>query len=48
MKGANIFSGYFKREDLTKESFDADGWFNSGDVGLAYPNGSIAIIDRAK
>lgn len=48
MKGPNVFSGYYKRPDVTAESFDKDGWFNSGDVGVAYPNGSIKIIDRAK
>jgi len=48
MKGPNVFSGYYNMAEKTKESFDAQGWFCSGDVGVAYPNGSIAIIDRAK
>ena len=47
-KGNNIFRGYYKAEDKTKEAFDEDGWLRSGDVGLIYPNGSIKIIDRAK
>lgn len=47
MKGPNVFKGYFKREDLTKAAFD-DGWFSSGDVGMIYPNGSLAIIGRVK
>jgi long-chain acyl-CoA synthetase len=34
--------------EITKEAFDEEGWFNSGDVGKAYENGSISIIDRAK
>lgn len=46
--GASVFSGYYKREDKTKEAFDEEGWFNSGDVGMIYPNGSLKIIDRAK
>jgi len=34
--------------EVTAECFSKDGWFNSGDVGMAYPNGSVKIIDRAK
>ena len=48
MKGPAIFSGYYKRPDKTAESFDSEGWFLTGDVGLVYPNGSIKIIDRSK
>jgi long-chain acyl-CoA synthetase len=48
MKGVNITSGYYKREDKNSEAFDNEGWFCSGDVGMIYPNGSLKIIDRAK
>jgi long-chain acyl-CoA synthetase len=48
MKGTNIFKGYYKRQDLTDQCFDEDGWFCSGDVGIIYPNGSLKIIDRSK
>lgn len=48
MKGLHITQGYYKRPDKTAEAFDDDGWFNSGDVGMLYPNGSLKIIDRAK
>lgn len=47
-KGGSVFDGYYKRPEVNAESFDAEGWFNTGDVGLIYPNGSIKIIDRAK
>ena len=48
LKGPSIFSGYYKRDDKTREAFDSEGWFLTGDVGLIYPNGSIRIIDRSK
>lgn len=48
MKGATVFSGYYKRPDKTAEAFDKDGWFKTGDVVRVYPNGSTKIIDRSK
>jgi len=48
MKGSTIFKGYFKRQDKTDEAFDAEGWFCTGDVVAAYPNGTVRIIDRSK
>ncbi|KAK1284847.1 Long chain acyl-CoA synthetase 4 [Acorus calamus] len=47
VKGNTLFSGYYKREDLTKEVMD-DGWFHTGDIGEWQPNGSLKIIDRKK
>ncbi|GAU12483.1 hypothetical protein TSUD_230160, partial [Trifolium subterraneum] len=47
IKGDTLFSGYYKREDLTKE-VPVDGWFHTGDIGEWQPNGSMKIIDRKK
>lgn len=47
VRGDILFSGYYKREDLTKEVM-IDGWFHTGDVGEWQPNGSLKIIDRKK
>ncbi|XP_020230137.1 long chain acyl-CoA synthetase 4 isoform X3 [Cajanus cajan] len=47
VKGKTLFSGYYKREDLTKEVM-IDGWFHTGDIGEWQPNGSMKIIDRKK
>ncbi|RAL53447.1 unnamed protein product [Cuscuta campestris] len=47
VRGETLFSGYYKREDLTKEVI-VDGWFHTGDVGEWQSNGSLKIIDRKK
>ncbi|XP_051151221.1 long chain acyl-CoA synthetase 4-like [Andrographis paniculata] len=47
IRGDILFSGYYKREDLTKEVF-IDGWFHTGDIGEWQPEGSLKIIDRKK
>ncbi|KAJ1405928.1 AMP-dependent synthetase/ligase, partial [Sesbania bispinosa] len=47
VRGSTVFSGYHKREDLTKEVM-VDGWFHTGDIGEWQPNGTMKIIDRKK
>ncbi|KAL8238863.1 hypothetical protein R6Q59_015430 [Mikania micrantha] len=47
IRGDVLFSGYHKREDLTKEVL-IDGWFHTGDIGEWQPDGSMKIIDRKK
>ncbi|KAJ8764848.1 hypothetical protein K2173_010313 [Erythroxylum novogranatense] len=47
IRGNTLFSGYYKREDLTKEVL-IDGWFHTGDIGEWQPDGSMKIVDRKK
>ncbi|XP_043716866.1 long chain acyl-CoA synthetase 4-like [Telopea speciosissima] len=47
IRGGTLFSGYFKREDLTREVL-IDGWFHTGDIGEWQPNGTMKIVDRKK
>lgn len=47
IRGDTLFSGYYKREDLTKEVF-VDGWFHTGDIGEWQANGALKIVDRKK
>lgn len=47
-KGPNVFVGYYKNEAATRDTFDAEGWFKTGDVGRWTEDGFLQIIDRKK
>ncbi len=44
----NMMSGYFKNELATKEAFDRDGWFLTGDAGYLNENKHLVVVDRVK
>lgn len=46
VRGPNLFSGYLKREDLSK--LEPDGWFNTGDLARMDIDGYIKITGRTK
>jgi malonyl-CoA/methylmalonyl-CoA synthetase len=48
VKGPNVFSGYWRMPEKTREEFTVDGWFRTGDVGEILPNGYVRIVGRAK
>ncbi len=47
LKGPTITRGYYKREALTKESFDEEGFFRTGDAGYL-KDGELFLKDRIK
>lgn len=48
LKGSNVFSGYYKQDDVTRETMTSDGWLKTGDAGFFDKQGHLVIIDRAK
>jgi len=56
VRGPNVFSGYWRMPEKTREEFTADGWFKTGDVGRwggesggrAVPADYLSIVGRSK
>jgi acyl-CoA synthetase (AMP-forming)/AMP-acid ligase II len=47
-RGYCVFNGYHKDPEATRRAFDGDGWFHTGDIGIASPDGRIAFRGRFK
>ena len=48
LKGPNVFKGYFKQDEVTRDTLTAEGWLKTGDAGFFDKQGHLVIIDRAK
>lgn len=47
-RGPNTFLGYLGDPELTAKDLDSQGWYHSGDLARALPDGSIRIAGRLK
>ena len=48
VKGPNVFKGYWRMPEKTREEFTADGFFRTGDVGKVDARGYVTIVGRSK
>jgi acyl-CoA synthetase len=47
-RGALLMLGYFDHQRATEDSFNAGGWFMSGDLGRLDERGNLTIVGRKK
>ena len=45
LKGPNVFAGYWRSEEATREAFD-EGWFRTGDLAVRSPDGYYTLTGR--
>jgi len=48
VRGNQVMKGYYKRPDATAAVIDAEGWFNTGDIGMITHDNELRITGRAK
>ena len=48
VRGPNVFSGYWRNPEKTKEDFRPDGYFITGDLATMATDGRVSIVGRAK
>ena len=47
VKGPTVFRQYWKRPEVTADSFTDDGWFKTGDIAMMDEEGDYRIMGRA-
>ena len=48
VRGPNVFKGYWRMPEKTREESLPDGWFITGDLALIDPDGYVTIVGRGK
>ena len=47
-RGLNVMLGYYKNEEATRQTLDAEGWYHTGDLGTMDQYGNVFIKGRSK
>ncbi|MGB6008947.1 MAG: malonyl-CoA synthase [Castellaniella sp.] len=52
VRGPNVFAGYWRMPEKTRQEFTPDGWFRTGDIGAlggaGIPDDYLSIVGRSK
>ncbi len=48
IRGPHVFKGYWQMAEKTADSFSADGWLRTGDLGLREADGYFTLKGRSK
>nr|VDC97993.1 unnamed protein product [Brassica rapa] len=48
LKGPTIAKGYFKNQEATNETINAEGWLKTGDLCYIDEDGFVFVVDRLK
>ncbi|MEH1898448.1 MAG: AMP-binding protein [Nostoc sp.] len=48
LRGPQIMQGYYQNPEATAKAIDAEGWFDSGDLGWLTPQDDLVLTGRAK
>jgi len=47
-RGPQVMAGYHRKPEASAKVLDAEGWFDTGDLGHLLPDGSLVLTGRAK
>ena len=47
-RGPQVMAGYWGKPEATAKVLDAEGWFDTGDLGLLLADGTLVLTGRAK
>lgn len=48
IRGPQVMQGYYQNPEATAKAIDAEGWFDTGDLGLVTPENDLVLTGRAK
>ncbi len=48
IRGTQVMQGYYKKPEATAKAIDAEGWFDSGDLGWVTQENDLVLTGRAK